>query len=60
VCQAVRAPGSKVTTFDFNSAGSGASMTGSCQTVPVNALAGARRVGLEPQRLISILCSPLL
>jgi hypothetical protein len=32
-----------------SNAGSGASMMGSCQTVPVKLAAGARRVGRDPQ-----------
>src|ERR1700746_683866 len=49
VCQAVRAPGSKRTKPERTRAGAGASMIGSCHTVPVKLSAGARRVGREPQ-----------
>jgi hypothetical protein len=35
-------------------AGAGASMIGSCQTVPVNDSAGIRRDGIEPSGLMSI------
>jgi hypothetical protein len=50
----VREPGSNSTQFERSRAGSGASMMGSCRTVPVNAGAGARRVGFDPQRRMSM------
>ena len=40
-------------------AGAGASMIGSCQTVPVNDSAGIRRDGIEPNGLISMNCPSL-
>ena len=40
-----------------DAAGAGASMMGSCHTVPVKASAGARRVGTDPQGLMSIVTS---
>jgi hypothetical protein len=54
VCQAVRAPGSNRTHVARNRAGSGASITGSCQTVPVKYSAGALREGMEPSGLMSM------
>jgi hypothetical protein len=42
-------PGSKRTKPERTRAGAGASMIGSCHTVPVKLSAGARRVGREPQ-----------
>src|SRR6185369_14052589 len=55
VCQAVRAPGSKLTRPARTRAGAGASMIGSCHTTPVNDSFGWRRVGTEPLGLMSIL-----
>ena len=57
VCQWVRAPGSKRTSPERSRAGSGASMIGSCQTVPVNDCAGPRRDGTEPLGRISMVVS---
>src|ERR1044072_8802661 len=54
VCQAVRAPGSKVTLALRTRAGSGASNNGSMRTKPVNQSAGPLLDGCEPLRLISI------
>src|SRR5439155_7161779 len=54
VCQVVRARGSKLTRVARIRAGAGASMIGSCHTVPVNESAGPRRVGLLPPGVISI------
>jgi hypothetical protein len=54
VCQAVRAPGSKLTFPERMRAGAGASMIGSCHTTPVNDSFGWRRVGTDPLDLISI------
>src|SRR5579863_254916 len=58
VCQWVRAPGSKRTNPERTRAGAGASMIGSCQTIPVNDSAGPRRDGTEPLGRISMLLSP--
>jgi len=55
VCHAVRAPGSKLTRADRMRAGAGASMIGSCQTVPVNQSPGIRREGTEPDGLMSMI-----
>jgi hypothetical protein len=41
-------------------AGAGASMTGSCHTVPVKASAGPRRVGTDPIFLMSTSVPPML
>jgi hypothetical protein len=41
-------------------AGAGASMIGSCQTVPVKESAGPRREGVEPNGLMSMAAIPLL
>jgi hypothetical protein len=38
-------------------AGAGASMIGSCHTVPVNQSADPLRVGLAPQRVMSMVTS---
>src|SRR4051794_40609758 len=54
VCQAVRAPGSKVTRAPATRAGSGGLNSGSIRTVPVNQSAGPLPDGCEPLRLISI------
>src|SRR5215212_7771823 len=54
VCHAVRAPGSKVTRFARIRAGGGASMMGSCHTVPVKASGEACFVGNEPAMWISM------
>src|SRR5947209_2728452 len=54
VCQAVRAPGSKLTRPARMRAGAGASMIGSCHATPVNDSFGCRRVGTDPLHLISI------
>src|SRR5260370_11940883 len=56
-CQLVRAPGSKETRVEAIRAGAAVAMIGSCQTVPVKYSFGARRVGLEPARWISIVSS---
>ena len=48
MCQAVRAPGSKLTRPERTRAGAGASMIGSCQTMPVKDSFGWRRVGTDP------------
>jgi hypothetical protein len=54
VCQAVRAPGSKVTLAPVTRAGAGAENSGSIRTVPVNQSAGPLPDGCAPLRLISI------
>src|ERR1700732_717535 len=54
MCQFVRAPGSKDTWVATTRAGAAAATIGSCQTVPVKYSLGARRVGLEPARWISM------
>ena len=54
VSQAVRAFGSNRTHAPLIRAGAGASMIGSCHTVPVKLSAGVRREGTEPKRLISM------
>src|SRR2546423_6725962 len=54
VCHAVRAPGSKVTLAPATRAGSGASISGSIRTAPVNQSAGPLPEGRDPFRLISI------
>src|SRR5579885_795127 len=54
VCQAVRAPGSKVTLAPDTRAGSGASNNGSMRTLPVNQSAGPFMHGCEPVLLIFI------
>src|SRR5215475_406821 len=54
VCQAVRAPGSKVTWDPTTRAGSGAWKRGSMRTEPVNQSAGPLPEGCEPARLISM------
>src|SRR6516165_11133199 len=54
VCQAVRAPGSKVTAAPCPRAGSAAENSGSMRTDPVNQSAGPLREGCEPPRLISM------
>jgi hypothetical protein len=54
VCQAVRAPGSKVTLAPATRAGSVRSNSGSMRTVPVNQSAGPFPEGVAPTRLISI------
>jgi hypothetical protein len=54
VCQAVRAPGSKVTLTTLTRAGLGASINGSWRTAPVKYSAGAFIEGRDPQGLISI------
>ena len=56
LCHAVRARGSNRTKAPLIRAGAGASMIGSCQTVPVNESAGIRRDGIEPNGLISMNC----
>src|SRR6266568_8939626 len=48
VCQAVRAPGSKVTLAPRTRAGAGASNNGSMRTVPVNQSAGPLPDGCDP------------
>src|SRR3954468_3832901 len=59
VCQAVRAPGSKVTRTTLTRAGSGASSSGSCQTVPVNQSLRARTVAASAADLISMALASL-
>src|SRR5207248_620554 len=54
VCQAVRAPGSKVTLAPATRAGSGAWNMGSMRTVPVKYSSGPLPEGCEPALLISI------
>ena len=54
VCQAVRAPGSKVTRAIATRAGSGGLLSGSMRTVPVKYSSGPLPDGCEPARLISI------
>ena len=54
MCQAVRAPGSKVTRAPATRAGSGGLNSGSMRTVPVNYSAGPLPDGCAPLRLISI------
>src|SRR3954452_19667409 len=54
VCQAVRAPGSKVTSAPATRAGSGGLNSGSIRTVPVNQSPGPLPEGADPARLISI------
>src|SRR4051794_31371436 len=58
VCQAVRAPGSNVTSAIATRAGAGGEFSGSTRTVPVKYSAGPRPEGCEPARLISILLLP--
>src|SRR5947209_5634176 len=60
VCHAVRAPGSKVTRATRIRAGAGASIIGSCQTVPVKASAGPRRAKVAAALFISIGTARLL
>src|SRR5262252_5644792 len=54
VCQAVRAPGSKVTLAPRTCAGSGGSNNGSIRTLPVNQSAGPLVELCEPTLLISM------
>ena len=54
VCQLVRAAGSNVTTTARTRAGAGASLTGSCRTVPVKFSAAGLAEGREPTLLISM------
>src|SRR5271165_6052576 len=54
VCQAVRAPGSKVTMAPATRAGSAPLNGESMRTVPVNQSDGPLFAGCEPLRLISI------
>src|SRR5690349_13421252 len=54
VCQAVRAPGSKVTLAPVTRAGADAVNSGSMRTVPVNQSAGPLPDGCAPLRLISM------
>src|SRR6185312_1698135 len=54
VCQAVRAPGSKVTLAELARAGACASNSMSIRTAPVNHSAGPLPEGREPTRLISM------
>src|SRR5438309_1959853 len=58
VCQAVRAPGSKVTLAPATRAGSGAWNRGSTRTVPVKYSAGPLPEGCEPFLLMSIFLIP--
>jgi hypothetical protein len=51
----VRAPGSKLTRAARMRAGAGASMIGSCHTVPVNQSPGIRRDGTDPAGLMSMI-----
>src|SRR5260370_38599474 len=55
VCHAVRAPGSKLTRAARMRAGAGASMIGSCHTVPVNQSPDMRRDGTDPDSLMSMI-----
>ena len=57
VCQAVRAPGSKVTCAPDTRAGAGASNSGSTRTAPVKYSAGPLPDGREPARLIRDVCA---
>src|SRR6185437_1174093 len=57
VCQAVRAPGSNVTSAPETREGSIAGNSGSIRTLPVNHSAGPLAEGCEPLCLISILCT---
>src|SRR3954451_13334892 len=57
VCQALRAPGSKVTLAPRTRAGAGGSNSGSMRTVPVKYSAGPFPEGREPARLIFMICS---
>src|SRR4051794_5074612 len=54
LCQAVRAPGSKVTLAHETRAGGGGAFNGSIRTVPVNHSAGPFIDGCDPGRLSSI------
>src|SRR3954470_5205815 len=54
VCQAVRAPGSKVTWAPLTRAGSGAANNGSMRTVPVNQSSGPFWEGRDPFLLMSM------
>jgi hypothetical protein len=54
VCQAVRAPGSKVTIAAWTRAGVGACCKGSIRTAPVNQSGFPLAEGCVPARLISI------
>src|SRR3954452_17606677 len=60
VCQALRAPGSKVTSAAETRDGSVAANNGSMRTVPVNQSSGPLPEGCEPLRLSSIRMSFLL
>ena len=57
VCQAVRAPGSKVTLAPATRAGAAVWKSGSIRTVPVNQSAGPLPEGCEPIRLMSMAVS---
>lgn len=57
MCQAVRAPGSKVTVAPRSRAGDGASKAGSRRTDPVKYSAGPRVEGLDPHSKISMIAS---
>src|SRR4051794_27045772 len=59
VCQAVLAPGSKVTAAPPTRAGAGAVKSGSMRTVPVNQSAGPLPDGFDPACVISILVMSL-
>ena len=59
MCQAVRAEGSNRTHAARTRAGSGASMIGSCHTVPVNQSPGIRLDAIVPQGRISITSPPM-
>jgi hypothetical protein len=50
VCQAVRAPGSKVTSAPTTRAGSAGEKSGSIRTDPVNQSAGPLPEGCDPLR----------
>src|SRR6516225_4288348 len=54
VCQAVRAPGSKVTSAAETRDGSAAANSGSIRTLPVNHSSGPLLEGCEPLRLSSM------
>src|SRR5579884_1667507 len=58
VCQAVRAPGSKVTLAPRTRAGSGASNRGSRRTLPVKYSAGPLPEGCEPLLVMSMFSIP--
>src|ERR1700712_4426205 len=59
VCQAVRAPGSKVTSAIATRPGSGGAFKGSMRTVPVKYSAGPFPDGCDPARMMSMLLPPV-